>query len=115
MREAAVKVPKIYVHKKTKLKLKLTGLWLSRKVNVALGFDGGVEQLACKISPGSYFVCSVHSVGDECGNSAIINWKTFFIYINIVFYSKHESFKFSILTGHKLLVMLPISKIKGNF
>ena len=39
------------------------------KVMEALGLDGGVEQLARKISPGSYFVCSVQRVGGMCGSS----------------------------------------------
>lgn len=36
---------------------------------VAPGFEGGVEQLAFKISPGSYRSRSVNSVGGACGNS----------------------------------------------
>jgi hypothetical protein len=36
---------------------------------LAAGLDGGVEQLARNISPGSYLVCSVNMVGGECGNS----------------------------------------------
>lgn len=49
--------------------LKLTAYWLSRKVIVALGLDGCVEQLARRMSPGSYFVNSVQRVGGEWGNS----------------------------------------------
>lgn len=36
---------------------------------LAPGLDGGVEQLARNISPGSYFVCSVNRVGGEWGSS----------------------------------------------
>jgi hypothetical protein len=39
---------------------------------LAAGLDGGVEQLARNISPGSYLVCSVNMVGGECGNSVEI-------------------------------------------
>lgn len=38
-------------------------------VIVAPGFEGGVEQLAFKISPGSYLSRSVKSVGAAWGNS----------------------------------------------
>lgn len=48
---------------------KLTVIVFSRKVMVAPGFEGGVEQLARRMSPGSYLVCSVHRVGGECGSS----------------------------------------------
>lgn len=39
---------------------------------MALGFDGCVEQFARRMSPGSYLVNSVQSVGGKCGNSGII-------------------------------------------
>ena len=36
---------------------------------VALGLDGCVEQFALRMSPGSYLVNSVQSVGGKLGNS----------------------------------------------
>lgn len=50
--------------------IQLTGVLFTRNVILAGGFDGGLEQFAFNISPGSYFTRSVHNVGGEWGSSA---------------------------------------------